>query len=267
VLLFVVHPASTGTAVDSRSSLRIAVLIPARYASTRFPGKALADLDGYPMIEHVYRRAASCPGVSETIVATDDARIAAAVRAFGGDVRLTRADHASGTDRIAEVAATLDCDIVVNVQGDEPLIDPRAITQAVEPFADPEVQVTTLCHRLADPAELADSNVVKVVVDRAGFALYFSRASIPFVRDSEAGWPPLFRHIGLYAYRRPALLVFASLAPTPLERAEALEQLRALEHGIRIRAVETEYESVGVDTPADLDRVRALLFETSRWTP
>jgi 3-deoxy-manno-octulosonate cytidylyltransferase (CMP-KDO synthetase) len=258
VLLFVVHPASTGTTVDSHAAFRVAVLIPTRFASTRFPGKALADLGGRPMIEHVYRRAASCADVAQVIVATDDERIAAAVRAFGGGVRLTRTDHVSGTDRIAEVAATLDCDIVVNVQGDEPLIDPRAITEALAPFADPAVQVTTLCHRLVDPAELVDPNVVKVVLDRAGFALYFSRAPVPYVRDEGGGWPPLFRHVGLYGYRRQALLVLASLPPTPLERAEALEQLRALEHGIRIRAVETEYESIGVDTPADLERVRAL---------
>jgi 3-deoxy-manno-octulosonate cytidylyltransferase (CMP-KDO synthetase) len=258
VLLFVVHPASTGPAVDPLARFRIVVLVPARYASTRFPGKALADLDGRPMIEHVYRRAASCAGIDQVIVATDDARIADAVRAFGGEVRLTRADHPSGTDRLAEVAATLDCDIVVNVQGDEPLIDPRAIAQALAPFGgDPSLQISTLCHRLHDPADLADPNVVKVVVDRAGFALYFSRAPIPHVRDG--GWPPLFKHIGLYAYRRSALLVLASLDPTPLERAEALEQLRALEHGIRIRAVETDYDSIGVDTPADLERVRRLL--------
>jgi 3-deoxy-manno-octulosonate cytidylyltransferase (CMP-KDO synthetase) len=259
VLLFVVHPASTGTSVDSRSALRTAVIIPARYASTRFPGKPLADLDGQPLIAHVYRRAAACPGVEQVIVATDDMRIAAAVRAFGGDARLTRADHPSGSDRIAEIAAALDCDVVVNVQGDEPLIDPRAIAQAIEPFADPDVQIATLCHRMVDPGEFADPNVVKVVVDRAGFALYFSRAPIPHLRDERGGWPPLFRHIGLYAYRRQALLVLASLPPTPLERAEALEQLRALEHGIRIRAVETAYESIGVDTPADLEKVRRLL--------
>jgi 3-deoxy-manno-octulosonate cytidylyltransferase (CMP-KDO synthetase) len=268
VLLFVVHPASTGATVDPLSSLRIAVLIPARYASTRFPGKVLADLDGRPLIEHVYRRAASCPRVATAIVATDDERIAAAVRAFGGEVQLTRPDHASGTDRIAEVAATLDCDVVVNVQGDEPLIDPGAIAEAIAPFADPAMQLTTLCHRL-DPADYANPHVVKVVRDLAGFALYFSRAPIPHVREDGGGWPPFFRHIGLYGYRRQALLVLASLPPTPLERAESLEQLRALEHGIRIRTVETAYDSIGVDTPADLERVRRLLaaVDESRGAP
>ena len=212
------------------------------------------------MIEHVYRRTASAAAVSQVIVATDDLRVVNAVRRFGGEVRLTRGDHQSGTDRLAEVAATLDCDVVVNVQGDEPLIDPRAIGEAVVPFAaDPSVQVTTLYRRIVDPAELTDPNVVKIVVDRAGFALYFSRASVPYVRDPPGGWPPLYKHIGLYAYRRAALLVLATLEPTPLERAESLEQLRALEHGIRIKAVETAYDSIGVDTPEDLEQVRRLM--------
>jgi 3-deoxy-manno-octulosonate cytidylyltransferase (CMP-KDO synthetase) len=210
------------------------------------------------MIEHVYRRAAASPAVSRVIVATDDLRIATTVTSFGGNVRLTRADHATGTDRLAEVAATLDCDIVVNVQGDEPLLDPRAIVEAVAPFADPSVSITTLYRRIATSAELSDPNVVKVVVDRGGFALYFSRAPIPFTRDPRGGWPPLYRHVGLYAYRRHALLLLASLDPTPLERAEALEQLRALEHGIRLKAVETAYDSMSVDTPEDLEQVRRL---------
>jgi 3-deoxy-manno-octulosonate cytidylyltransferase (CMP-KDO synthetase) len=211
------------------------------------------------MIEHVYRRAAASPVLSRVIVATDDLRIATTVTGFGGNVRLTRADHASGTDRLAEVAATLDCDVVVNVQGDEPLLDPRAIGELVKPFADPSILMTTLYRRIDNPRELANPNVVKVVLDRGGFALYFSRAPIPFVRDPRGGWPPLYRHIGLYAYRRSTLLVLASLEPTPLERAESLEQLRALEHGIRIKAVETRYESFGVDTPEDLEQVRRLL--------
>jgi 3-deoxy-manno-octulosonate cytidylyltransferase (CMP-KDO synthetase) len=254
-----VHPASTGTAVDSPSALRVAALIPARFASTRFPGKPLADLDGRPMIEHVYRRAAASPRVSKVIVATDDLRIATRVNDFGGNVRLTRVDHQTGTDRLAEVASTLDCDIVVNVQGDEPLIDPRAIDEAIAPFADPSVSMTTLYRRIHRPDELANPNIVKVVLDRAGYALYFSRAPIPHARDPRGGWPPLYRHIGLYAYHRSALLVLASLEPTPLERAESLEQLRALEHGIRIKAVETQYDSIGVDTPEELELVRRLL--------
>jgi 3-deoxy-manno-octulosonate cytidylyltransferase (CMP-KDO synthetase) len=212
------------------------------------------------MIEHVYRRAARARSVSEVIVATDDLRIATRVADFGGKVRLTKATHETGTDRLAEVAATLDCDIVVNVQGDEPLVDPAAIDELVQPLvADPGIQITTLFRRIHEPSELTNPNIVKIVVDRAGYALYFSRAAIPYMHDPRGGWPPLFRHIGLYAYRRNALLVLASLDPTPLERAEALEQLRALEHGIRIKAVQTQYESFEVNTPDDLSQVRRLL--------
>ena len=254
------HPASTVSKVDTVPQLKIVALIPARYASTRLPGKALADLDGRPMIEHVYRRAARAPSVTEVIVATDDLRIATRVADFGGKVRLTRAAHETGTDRLAEVAATLDCDIVVNVQGDEPLIDPRAIEDALAPLVnDPAVLMTTLYRRIQNPAEIADPNVVKLTLDRGGFALYFSRAAIPYVRDPRGGWPPLYKHIGLYAYRRSTLMVLGTLDPTPLERAESLEQLRALEHGIRVKAVETTHDSIGVDTPEDLQTVRRLI--------
>jgi 3-deoxy-manno-octulosonate cytidylyltransferase (CMP-KDO synthetase) len=263
VLLFVVHPASTPSKVDSVPPLKIAALIPARYASTRLPGKPLADLDGRPMIEHVFRRASMSPLIAETVVVTDDLRIATRVNEFGGRVRLTRA-HETGTDRLAEVAATMDCDVVVNVQGDEPLIDPGAIGELVTPFySDPGLQMTTLFRRITNQSELTNPNVVKVVLDRGGFALYFSRSPIPYMRDPRGGWPPLYRHIGLYAYRRSALLVLASLEPTPLERAEALEQLRALEHGIRIKAIETRYESFEVNTPEDLEQVRRLLAATT----
>jgi 3-deoxy-manno-octulosonate cytidylyltransferase (CMP-KDO synthetase) len=258
VLLFVVHPASTGSAVDTAFPQTV-VVIPARYGSTRLPGKPLAPIDGRPMIEHVYQRAKSAKHISRVIVATDDLRIARAVLSFGGEVKLTRRDHPTGTDRLAEVAAKLSCDVVVNVQGDEPLIDPRAIDEAVAPFADPGVLITTLCRRITDANELNNPNVVKVAIDRGGFALYFSRAPIPYVRDPRGGWPPMFRHVGLYAYRRSALMVIAALEPTPLERAEALEQLRALEHGIRIKVVDTAYDSIGVDTPEDLEHVRRLL--------
>jgi 3-deoxy-manno-octulosonate cytidylyltransferase (CMP-KDO synthetase) len=260
VLLFVVHPASTDFKVDSAFPLHTIAVIPARFASTRLPGKPLADLDGRTMIEHVYRRAAAAASVSSVIVATDDLRIATRVNEFGGNVRLTKATHETGTDRLAEVAASLDCDIVLNVQGDEPLIDPRAIDELVAPFiSDPSVQMTTLFRRIHDPAELSNPNIAKVVVDRAGYALYFSRAPIPYVRDPRGGWPPLYRHIGLYGYRRSALMVLAALEPTPLERAESLEQLRALEHGIRIKAVETTHESFEVNTADDLEQVRRLL--------
>jgi 3-deoxy-manno-octulosonate cytidylyltransferase (CMP-KDO synthetase) len=264
VLLFVVRPASTASRVDSVFPLSIVAVIPARYASTRLPGKALADLDGRTMIEHVYRRVSASKILSDVIVATDDLRIATRVKEFGGKVRLTKATHETGTDRLAEVAASLDCDVVVNVQGDEPLVDPRALDELVAPFAtDRTVQMTTLFRRIHEPAELANPNVVKMVVDRGGYALYFSRAAIPYVRDPRGGWPPLYRHIGLYAYRRSVLLVLATLEPTPLERAEALEQLRALEHGIRIKAVETDHESFEVNTPEDLEQVRKLLATTT----
>lgn len=193
------------------------------------------------------------------MVATDDVRIADAVRAFGGEARMTRADHRSGTDRLAEVAATLTCDVVVNVQGDEPLIEPAMIAQAIRPFVgDPSVSLTTLRRRLSALDEYRSPHVVKVVVDRNDFALYFSRAPIPHWRDDRGEQVPAscFKHIGLYAYRRATLLELAALAPTPLELLESLEQLRALEHGYRMKAVETSFDSIGVDTPADLERVR-----------
>ncbi len=211
------------------------------------------------MIEHVYRRASASPVVSRVIVATDDLRIATRVAGFGGNVRLTRADHETGPDRLAEVATSLDCDVIVNVQGDEPLLDPRAITELVAPFADRSISMSTLYRRITDQSELLNPNIVKLVTDRSGFAMYFSRAPIPHTRDPRGGYPPLYRHVGVYAYRRTALMVLASLEPTPLERSESLEQLRALEHGIRIKAVETSYDSIGVDTPADLEQVRRLL--------
>jgi len=214
------------------------------------------------MIEHVYRRASASRSLSAVIVATDDERILRAVEAFGGIARLTSAAHPSGTDRLAEVAASLDCDLVVNVQGDEPLIEPGMIDEAVAPFAlDATLPISTLRRRISDPSELANANVTKVVVDRDDNALYFSRAPVPYTRP---GCPPAvaWRHVGLYVYRRECLLRLASLAPTALEQSEALEQLRALEHGIRIKAIETQYDSVGVDTPDDLERVRRVFRES-----
>ena len=219
------------------------------------------------MIEHVYRRATAARNVDAVIVATDDARIADAVRAFGGNVRLTRPDHPTGTDRLAEVAASLDCDLVVNVQGDEPLIDASAIDAAIDPFLDdPRLQMSTVCTRISseDGDAFDDPNVVKVVTDRRGFALYFSRSPVPYrrgVQDSAAG---PFKHLGLYVYRREFLMQIAGLEPTPLERCESLEQLRALEHGFDIRVIETRHDSIGVDTPQDLDRVRRLLTVDAR---
>ncbi len=248
----------------------VLAVIPARYDSTRFPGKPLADLAGRPMIEHVYRRVSAATRVHGVVVATDDSRIAQAVEGFGGVAIMTRADHPSGTDRIAEVAAGLSCRIVVNVQGDEPLIDPSAVDAAVEPLlADPSLEMSTLSRPLTDPREFASPHVVKVVTDARGHALYFSRAPIPFngTADRESGVgrrEPGRAHVGLYAYRRDVLLRLAALPPAPLERIEALEQLRALTHGIGIRVVDIRHASIGVDTPDDLDRVRQLLTTASR---
>lgn len=214
------------------------------------------------MIEHVYRRAAAARSASAVIVATDDERIARAVEGFGGIARLTSASHPSGTDRLAEVARSLECELVVNVQGDEPLVEPAMIDEAIAPFgADPLLAMSTLRRRISDPLELQNPNVTKVVIDRDGYALYFSRAPIPYTRP-DCPMPAAWRHVGLYVYRRECLLRLARLSPTPLEQSEALEQLRALEHGIRIQAIETQYDSVGVDTPDDLERVRRVFRES-----
>jgi 3-deoxy-manno-octulosonate cytidylyltransferase (CMP-KDO synthetase) len=216
------------------------------------------------MIAHVYRRAASTPGVDLVMVATDDVRIAHAIERDGGRVTLTGSHHPSGTDRVAEVARTLASDIVINLQGDLPLIDPEMIGDVIRPLVeDPAVGMSTLRTPLASEAEWANPNVVKVVCDRSGDALYFSRSPLPFWRQRRAGsMVPGYRHIGLYGYRRDVLLTLAALPPTPLETAESLEQLRALEHGIRIRVADTRCESIEVDTPEDLDRVRSLLAQS-----
>lgn len=214
------------------------------------------------MIEHVYRRAQAARLVTDVLVATDDARIAEAVDAFGGTAVMTRADHPSGTDRLAEVAAHLTCDLVVNVQGDEPMLDPAAVDAAIAPcLDDPTVLMSTLRTPLA-PADATNPNVVKVVVGLNGDALYFTRGSVPYVRPGHTP-APAWRHLGLYVYRRQTLLLLAQLPPTALEEAEGLEQLRALEHGIRIRTVETLTSSPSVDTPDDLSRVRQLMDHVS----
>ena len=217
------------------------------------------------MIEYVYRRASTASRAASVLVATDDERVQDAVLAFGGEVQLTERRHRNGTERLAEVARGLTCDLVVNVQGDEPLVDPLAIDLALSAFADePTLCMSTLRTPLSDPNDLRDPNVVKVVVDRDEFALYFSRAPIPHTRSTSAAdqrehaaGPS--KHIGLYVYRRDFLLRFAELEPTPLERAEHLEQLRALEHGYRIKVLATSHDPIGVDTPADLERVRQIM--------
>lgn len=256
--------------------MSVVVIIPARYASTRLPGKALADINGKPMIVHVLRRAELARGVDRVLIATDDERIAVAVEREGGEALMTSPHHASGTDRIAEVASSLTCDVIVNVQGDLPMLEPgyvEAAIAALEPAQDgsgeaspPVPSMSTLATPLA-PGEAERTQVVKVVRDRFGDALYFSRSPIPWgvkPEDAVAGEAPVaLRHIGLYAYRRPFLLGLAKLSPTPLERAERLEQLRVLEHGqsIRVALVDASPAMVEVDTPEDLERVRAL-FQT-----
>jgi len=252
------------------------VIIPARYDSTRLPGKPLLDIGGRPMIEHVYRRAAAARSVHEVIVATDDQRVFQAVKDFGGVARMTRPDHASGTDRIAEVARTLASPVVVNVQGDEPLIEPEMIDLVTEPLiASDVVEMSTLATRLRDVGDIWDPNVVKVAISRSGRAIYFSRAPIPFRRDAwrsilkgeekERKWDSAgdptdhCKHIGIYAYRRSFLLRYTELESTPLEQIEQLEQLRALEYDLPIQIVLTGYDTIGVDTQEDLRRVRAMV--------
>ena len=236
-------------------------VIPARFSSSRFPGKVLALISSKTMLQHVYERASQARYLSSTIIATDDATVYSVAKKFGARVVMTRPDHPSGTDRVAEVASTENAEIVVNIQGDEPLIDPAAIDTAILPLAhEPDVLMATLKKRIENPHEITNPNVVKVVTDAKGDAIYFSRCPIPYVRQ-ESGRPaasPYFKHIGLYVYRRDFLLRYSALPVGPLERAERLEQLRAIENGFRIRVVETEYESLGVDTPEDLERVSRL---------
>jgi len=236
--------------------LDIVAVIPARYASVRFPGKPLAMIMGKTMIERVYLRVSACPGVSRVFVATDDTRIMQAVESFGGDAIMTSSHHHSGTDRVAEAVDSLGGDLILNVQGDEPLVEPEMMTLALEPLIeDTSIPMASLKTPLTDPEEWGNPNVVKVVTDTRGFALYFSRAPIPFRRD--AGEEPVarFKHIGLYAYRRDTLIELAKLPPTPLELSEKLEQLRALENGYRIAVPTTDRSPIGVDTPADLAKV------------
>ncbi|HYX24509.1 MAG TPA: 3-deoxy-manno-octulosonate cytidylyltransferase [Thermoanaerobaculia bacterium] len=231
--------------------------IPARYGSTRLPGKPLLRIAGRPMIEHVYTRVARARGLDRVVVLTDDERIARAVEAFGGEWEMTPADCASGTDRIAWAARRWGARAVINVQGDEPLIDPEAVSRvAMHLAARPDDPVVTLATP-ATPEEMENPNAVKVVLTRDGSALYFSRAPIPYPRQA-GGFAPL-KHLGLYGYQREALLRLAALAPTPLERSESLEQLRALENGIPIRVLIVDRGSFGVDTAEDLERVEKIL--------
>jgi len=248
-------------------------MIPARYASTRFHGKVLAPIAGKPMVQHVYERARQAKTLQSVIIATDDEQVADAARAFGAEVAITSPDHASGTDRLAEVARGMECDVVVNIQGDEPLIEPSIIDRAVQPLLDdPEVSMSTLA-ALATREEYLEPSTVKVVRDAHGDALYFSRAPLPHLRidnptdreaamgelvHPESGCRPL-KHIGLYVYRKATLLWYAGLPKSVLEATEGLEQLRVLENGGKIRVVQVDYSPIGVDTPDDLERVQELM--------
>ncbi|MGA9776759.1 MAG: 3-deoxy-manno-octulosonate cytidylyltransferase [Limisphaerales bacterium] len=244
--------------------MKVVGIVPARFASTRFPGKSLALIAGRPLIQHVIEQCRKAKSLNEVIVATDDSRIADAAKKFCR-VEMTRADHSSGTDRIAEVAARCACDAVVNIQGDEPLIDPAVIDAVAGALAQNEM--ATAATPVRSSAELDNPNVVKVVVNVAGQALYFSRRTIPYLR--EAASPegvreqlaafPFLKHLGIYGYRREALLRLVKFPVSPLEHAEKLEQLRALENGIPMAVVKVDYDSVGVDVPEDVKRVEKLL--------
>jgi 3-deoxy-manno-octulosonate cytidylyltransferase (CMP-KDO synthetase) len=215
------------------------------------------------MLQHVFERARASQYLTEVIIATDDVRIAEAARRFGAPVRMTREDHPSGTDRVAEVASASSAEVVVNIQGDEPLLDPSAIDVAILSLLDdPDVPMGTLKKRIENRDEISNPNVVKVITDRLDRAIYFSRLPVPYVRDADAPSMTRFKHVGLYVYRRDFLLNYPELPVGPLEQAERLEQLRALENGFPIRVAETEYESLGVDTPEDFERV-SKLFEAS----
>jgi len=247
--------------------VRVVCIIPARYASKRLPGKPLLEIGGKPMIQQVVEQVRKAGRPDQIIVATDDRRIFDAVQSFGATAVMTAATHPTGTDRLAEVAAGLpEAELIINVQGDEPLIPPQAIDALADSFIDqPQLQMATLITRL-DETEFDNPAAVKVVATLDNHALYFSRSLLPFPRNvgPQSRW---FKHIGVYAYRREFLLRFATLAPTPLEMTESLEQLRALEYGYRIRLIETPYRSIGVDTSEDLDRVRKIFQQLQEEQP
>ncbi|HYA15597.1 MAG TPA: 3-deoxy-manno-octulosonate cytidylyltransferase [Syntrophales bacterium] len=245
--------------------MKVICIIPARYESTRFPGKPLADLCGKPMIQHVYDRVLKAKTVSYVAVATDDERIFEAVRRFGGQAIMTSGAHRSGTDRIAEAVAKLDLsdsDVVVNIQGDQPIFEPSQIDEVAKPLLDdPTIPMATLIYKIIREEEITHPNAVKVVFDKNHFAIYFSRATIPYIRDKR-NKASYYKHHGIYAYRSAFLETFTRLPEGVLEKMEALEQLRAMEHGYRIKVVETLYDSVEVDTPQELERVRGLIEES-----
>jgi len=255
---------------------KVVVIIPARYDSTRFPGKVLHELLGRPMLLWVYERASLISLADEVIVATDDLRVFDAVKDFGGKVLMTSKDHQSGSDRIAEASLSLDCDIVVNVQGDEPTLDPNSVDLCLkELLQDPALEVATLRSRIREARELFDPNTVKVVCSLDDYALYFSRSPIPFYRDLQEDWEagtvtdeqlmacpvPFYKHIGVYVFRKDFLIRYSQMVPTPLQQAEKLEQLRLLESGYMLKTFETEAVMKNVDSPEDVQDVEELLRE------
>lgn len=248
--------------IESVMNMKTVVIIPSRYGSTRFDGKPLARIDGRAMIERVYQNACAAKRVTDVVVATDDQRIVAAVENFGGRAVLTSADNRSGTDRVGEAAEKLGLaatDVVVNVQGDQPLIDPRCLDAVIEPLvSDPGLGMTTLAFAIVRKEEITDPKDVKVTFDRDGFALYFSRSTIPYDRDGDIAFET-YKHLGVYAYTRRFLDLFRKLPEGMLERIEKLEQLRVLEHGHRIKVIITEYDSPEVDLPSDIPRIEQLL--------
>ncbi|MEK6693460.1 MAG: 3-deoxy-manno-octulosonate cytidylyltransferase [Nitrospirota bacterium] len=251
------NPPSPPFTKGGRGGLKTVAIIPARYNSTRLPGKPLLDILGKPMIQHVWERARKAGKIERVIVATDDEGVYNAVTAFGGEAAMTSKNHLSGTDRVAEVISgfTFETEIIVNVQGDEPMIDPDMIDQVVKLLQnDSRASIGTLCRKTEDNKEIMDPNIVKVVFDKEGFALYFSRSPIPYNRDGH-GSVSYYKHLGIYSYRRDALLRLSSMNPTPLEKTEKLEQLRALENGFRIKVSETDTDTIGVDTIEDLEKV------------
>lgn len=243
--------------------MRAIGVIPARYASSRFPGKPLEDLLGKPLIQHVWEEALKARSLEDLVVATDDERILKAVQDFGGRAVMTAAAHKSGTDRLTEVVNPIDTQIVVNIQGDEPLICPLMIDQLVECLLqNPEIPMASVIRKIEDMHELLDPNVVKVVKDKNNCALYFSRSTIPHLRSP--GSLPFYKHLGLYAYTKDFLFTFTNLPVGELEAAEKLEQLRALEHGYKIKLIETDVNTIGVDTPEDLEKAKQRMQEDAR---
>lgn len=235
--------------------MKIVGIIPARFASTRFPGKPLVDINGKPMIQRVYEQALKAD-LTEVIVATDDTRISDVVKSFGGKVVMTSSTHTNGTERIAEVAAAIEADVIINIQGDEPFIQPEQINLLANCFHEADVQIATLAKQTVDADAFAQNSIVKVVFDNYFNALYFSRSSIPFYRDDAAAGNTFFKHIGIYAFRKEVLLKLVQLPSTTLEQAEMLEQLRWLQHGYKIKVALTETESISVDVPEDLARIK-----------